>query len=161
MCGKMNNQICDTTQLTLRTAGVHPELNNSSEMICLTEFEKNLVDYHEIFNIMTIIMKENNGMGIAGVQVGFNKRCFIMKSNNISRVFVNPTIISSSQRSNEYVEGCLSIKGYVRKTNRPAEIELEYYDEYCIYNKKIFTGLEAICIQHELDHLDGKLINDY
>jgi peptide deformylase len=70
------------------------------------------------------------------------------------KVFINPQIISKTGTI-EYEEGCLSVTGIYAKVTRAAEIELKYQDEvgheYC----DSFSDLAAICIQHEIDHLDG------
>jgi peptide deformylase len=106
------------------------------------------------------------GIGLAAVQVGVLKRLIVI---DISRenekknplFLVNPKIISKSNNTSIYEEGCLSLPGYFAEIERPAECEVEYID-YDGKKKKIKTnGLLATCIQHEVDHLNGKLFIDY
>ena len=106
------------------------------------------------------------GIGLAAVQVGVLKRLIVI---DISRenekknplFLVNPKIISKSNNTSIYEEGCLSLPGYFAEIERPAECEVEYFD-YDGKKKKIKTnGLLATCIQHEVDHLNGKLFIDY
>lgn len=114
---------------------------------------------------MAEIMYANNGIGLAAIQVNVQKRLFIM---DISRedepknllVFVNPEIIN---KSGEVVgeEGCLSVPGIFERVIRSEIIKLKFQD--IKGNEHIIDcdGLMSVCIQHEIDHLDGKVFVEY
>tara|TARA_A100001015_G_scaffold286544_1_gene355371 strand:+ start:329 stop:853 length:525 start_codon:yes stop_codon:yes gene_type:complete len=110
-------------------------------------------------------MYNSKGIGLAAVQVGILKRILVIdvsskdqKKNPMS--FINPIIRKVSDETSVYEEGCLSIPDTFIEIERPKICEVEYID----FNgkKKIFKceGLLSTCIQHEINHLDGKLIID-
>lgn len=94
----------------------------------------------------------HSALGLAANQCGVNVRAFSM---NVSepKVFFNPVITSTFKRSNG-VEGCLSFPGLFLKVTRAARIMLSWEDETGEHNEQ-FSGMEARCIQHEIDHLNG------
>lgn len=105
-------------------------------------------------------MNEDKGMGLAANQLGIMKRFFVMKDNK-GRVweFVNPEIINSEQQC--YMpEGCLSAPGVSAQVNRARCVTVKAQDrngeEFMVHCE----DYEAICIQHELDHLDGVFFLD-
>lgn len=108
-------------------------------------------------------MYEERGVGLAATQVDFHRRLFVADCSEQAddpRVFINPEIV---QRIGEVdsEEGCLSIPG-VRETVRRAElVQVRAHDVEGKPFELEADGLLAICIQHELDHLDGKLFIDY
>ena len=106
------------------------------------------------------------GIGLAAIQIGIPKRIIVMdisreKENKNPMYFVNPVIKNQNSNLSTYEEGCLSVPNIFVEVDRPSACEVEYLD----YNgeKKILKveGLLATCIQHECDHLDGKLMLDY
>ena len=106
-----------------------------------------------------------NGIGLAAPQVGVKKRIVIvdLKENNKSSpvIFINPVIIKESRERAVNEEGCLSIPGYYAEVERAKEVDVEWYDLEGEKITKTFSGLFSICIQHEIDHLDGILFIDY
>lgn len=106
-----------------------------------------------------------NGIGLAAPQVGVKKRIVIvdLKENNKSSpvIFINPVIIKESRERLVNEEGCLSIPGYYAEVERAKEVDVEWYDLEGEKVTKTFSGLFSICIQHEIDHLDGILFIDY
>ena len=108
-------------------------------------------------------MREERGIGLAATQVNVHKRVIVMDvsdEQNEPRVFINPEIIEQQGKMiNE--EGCLSVPNNYAKVERAEEITVKAQDE----NGDEFTlsaqGLLAVCIQHEMDHLKGKLFVDY
>ena len=106
-----------------------------------------------------------NGIGLAAPQVGVKKRIVIvdLKENNKSSpvIFINPVIIKESRERAVNEEGCLSIPGYYAEVERAKEVDVEWYDLEGEKVTKTFSGLFSICIQHEIDHLDGILFIDY
>ena len=113
---------------------------------------------------MIKIMYKNYGVRLAAVQVGYQRRIFVMdctRSGNNPQVFINPEIHKKSKESMIDFEGCLSAPGKKGEVRRYLRITLNYQDEKGEEQTKTFYNLAARCIQHELDHLDGKLCIDY
>ena len=104
---------------------------------------------------MLKFMRRNQGIGLAAPQVGMPLRMFVMEIGGENRACWNPRIVSSSQESSQYTEGCLSFPGEYCNITRPAEIEVEYQNCRGDMRRETLTGLWARCFQHELDHLDG------
>lgn len=104
------------------------------------------------------------GIGIAAPQVGVEKRVAIMDvrtrdPKKFREVLINPVILHSEGRVISR-EGCMSLPDYTATLNRLEKVTLEWRDINGKTRRRIFTGIEAICLQHELDHLEGKLILD-
>ncbi len=111
-------------------------------------------------------MYSARGIGLAAIQIGIPKRIIVMDLSKEDekkepRYFVNPIIKNKNEELATYEEGCLSVPGQFAEIQRPNKCDVEYLD----YDgkKKILhaTGLLATCIQHELDHCNGKLFIDY
>jgi len=107
------------------------------------------------------IMHDGDGVGLAAPQVGVPQRIFIVHiDGDKRRLFVNPEIIETSQEVVEYEEGCLSFPGLYFTVKRPAAVKIQAFNE----KGKPFTldadGFLARVVQHEYDHLDGKLFID-
>lgn len=122
----------------------------------ITQEHKKLAE--EMFETMI----EANGVGLAAPQIGLSIRMFvIIADDDVRRVFINPQIISTSEEMVPYEEGCLSIPEVYESILRPKKITVQAFDE----NGKPFTleadGFLARVIQHEYDHLDGKLFIDH
>ena len=123
-------------------------------------------DEQTLMDDMLETMYDAKGIGLAAIQIGVPKRIIVL---DISRndnekspmYFVNPIIINKATEQSTYEEGCLSVPNQFAEIDRPNKCEVEYLD----YNgeKKLLKaeGLLAICIQHELDHLEGILFIDY
>ena len=120
----------------------------------------------KLINDLFETMYQSNGIGLAAVQVGILKRILVIdiskkdeKKKPLS--LINPIIKSFSNETSIYEEGCLSIPDTFIEIERPKMCEVEYID----INGKIRTlkcdGLLSTCIQHEINHLDGKLIIDF
>ena len=113
---------------------------------------------------MIKIMYKNYGVGLAAVQVGYQSRIFVMdctRAGESPQVFINPEIHKKSKESMIDFEGCLSAPGKRGEVRRYLRITLNYQDEKGEEQTKTFYNLAARCVQHELDHLDGKLCIDY
>ena len=111
-------------------------------------------------------MYEVQGIGLAGPQVGILKRIFVMdcgekNKNATPHICINPEINWVSDQKNTYEEGCLSIPNFYGEIERPAEINLRCLNEHGQFVEHHFEGMEAICAQHEIDHLNGILFIDY
>ncbi len=115
------------------------------------------------FKEMIDIMYDNSGCGLAANQVGLLFRIFVMdfSSDHSSPIFVaNPEIIEFSSQTHEIEEGCLSLPGISHMVTRPKIISLRYFDENGHLQERVFSDLASSCVQHEIDHLDGKLFPD-
>ena len=113
---------------------------------------------------MARAMYQHHGIGLAAIQVGYQLRMFVMdcsRSGDNSQVFINPEIIEKSIETLRDTEGCLSAPDRRGDVKRHIRIILKYQDQDGKEQKKTFYNLEARCIQHEMDHLDGKLCIDY
>ena len=118
-------------------------------------------EIRKLIDDMFDTMIELNGVGLAGPQAGISKRLFVViADDDVRRVFINPQIIQTSQEMCDYDEGCLSIPQVYETIQRPAKVTVQALNE----KGKPFTleadGLLARIIQHENDHLDGKLFID-
>ena len=121
----------------------------------------------KIANHMMEAMLKAPGVGLAANQVGILKQIvtinFEDKENNkkINYILFNPSIIQYSKDTSLMEEGCLSLPDQYADVERPKEIILEYMDEKEKLIKKQIDGYEARILQHEIDHLSGKLFVDY
>ena len=108
-------------------------------------------------------MKDENGIGLAATQVNRHVRMFILdvsENGDDPHVFINPEIINKEgSMINE--EGCLSVPYCYAKVERAEKVTMKALDKNGEEFVKEAEGLMAICMQHELDHLDGKLFVDY
>ena len=106
------------------------------------------------------------GIGLAAIQVGVPKRILVIDiarddeaRNPLS--FINPEIIEPTETLNSFEEGCLSVPGFNETISRPDKIDLTYQDLKGNIHHEQPEGLLTVCIQHEMDHLEGKLMVDY
>jgi peptide deformylase len=109
-------------------------------------------------------MYENNGIGLAANQVGYNRRIFVMDTSNERdnpQVFINPIVKSKNNKKIKDIEGCLSCPGEDVKVSRSVSINLEWFCEHGKPQHKTFYYLPCVVVQHEMDHLNGKLITDH
>ncbi len=105
-------------------------------------------------------MNDHKGIGLAAPQVGINEQIFVADVGDGPRAFINP-VISQKKGSDAMEEGCLSIPGVTVKVKRPKKIFVRYIDEHNNKAECFCDGLLAKVVQHETDHLNGKLIIDY
>lgn len=107
------------------------------------------------------------GIGLAAPQIGVLSRILVMdcvKDENADPrpiVLVNPEILWASDEMGTYEEGCLSIPDQYGDVDRPAVVKVAWTDLDGAAQEETFDGLWATCVQHEIDHLDGKLFIDY
>jgi len=111
-------------------------------------------------------MYEAPGIGLAAIQVGVPLRIVTMdvskkEDEKEPRVFINPEITWSSEESNVYEEGCLSIPDVHEDVERPARVKVRWLDLDGKPHEEEASGLFATCIQHEIDHLNGVLFIDH
>lgn len=137
-------------------------LNDSDET--LRKISKPVVDFDdrlfELIEDMKDTLAKAEGAGLAAVQVGVLKRLFIMHAGKEERECINPVIIKQEGINKIKVEACLSVPGKCGYVERPEKVWVEYQDRTGKKVQKKFTGFEAKCYCHELDHLDGILYTD-
>ena len=109
-------------------------------------------------------MKDAQGIGLAATQIDVHLRVIVMNlgEDDIGpRVFINPEIEALDDSVDPYEEGCLSVPGFYEKVDRPAHVMIRALDGEGKAFEEEAHGLLAVCIQHEIDHLEGKLFVDY
>ena len=132
--------------------------------------EKVTPEIRKLADDMFETMYEAPGIGLAAIQVAQPLRLITMdlakkneegEINPQPRVFINPEILSLSEETSIYEEGCLSIPEYYEEVERPARVRLRFTDLDGKVHEEEAGGLYATCIQHEIDHLNGVLFVDY
>jgi peptide deformylase len=113
---------------------------------------------------MTETMYEAPGIGLAATQVDVHERIIVIDTSeekNQLLVFINPEIVGQSEDTKIFDEGCLSVPGIYEDVERPDRVRVKALDENGQSFTKDCDGLLAVCIQHEIDHLDGKVFVQY
>lgn len=115
-------------------------------------------------------MYEAEGIGLAAPQIGLNKRIFVIdlepladddaKYAGFKKVFINPQITEYIGEEVKMEEGCLSIPGIHEAVSREGTIRIQYFDENFVKYDEVYSDFFARCIQHEYDHIEGKLFID-
>ena len=110
------------------------------------------------------------GVGLAAPQVGLSMRLFVIDATpfdydepelkDFKKVFINATILEETGEEWAFNEGCLSIPDVREDVTRKSTVKLSYYDEDWKHYEETFTGMAARIIQHEYDHIEGKLFTD-
>ena len=122
-------------------------------------------ELRELAADMLETMYDAPGIGLAAPQVGVLDRLIVMDcvkdGDPEPYAMFNPEIVASSDETNVYEEGCLSIPDIYAEVTRPAEVEVRWLSLDGKEQQEVFKGLWATCVQHEIDHLDGKLFIDY
>jgi peptide deformylase len=116
-------------------------------------------------------MYDAPGIGLAAIQVGVPKRVLVIDLQEPAeeggepvkdpRVFINPEILTTSKQDVPYTEGCLSIPDQYADVDRPDRIKARWLDEAGAQHEQEIDGLLAVCLQHEMDHLEGVLFIDH
>jgi len=123
----------------------------------------------ELIDNMYETMYDSNGIGLAAPQIGLPIRLFIVDGSPIDDIepqgfkqtFINPVIVEEWGEAWKYEEGCLSIPTVHENVLRKPELKIKYYDEQFQLHEKSFKGMAARIIQHEYDHIEGKLFIDH
>ena len=124
-------------------------------------------ELQQLVDDMIETMHVATGIGLAAPQVGVLERLIVVdcvKDEGAAPrpiVMFNPRVVSASDATSTYEEGCLSIPDQYADVERPKMVEVEWLDRDGKLQKEEFDGLWATCVQHEIDHLDGKLFIDY
>ncbi|HEY0214555.1 MAG TPA: peptide deformylase [Paenirhodobacter sp.] len=150
--------------MTLRPILIHPDPR--LKKLC-TPVGTIDADIRKLADDMLATMYDAPGVGLAAPQVGVLKRLFVMdcvKDKDAApapMVLIDPEITWVSDETNVYEEGCLSIPDQYAEVTRPKEVRLRWLGLDGQAHEEQFDGLWATCVQHENDHLDGKLFIDY
>jgi len=138
-----------------------PRLKHKSSNIEI--FDKKLKTI--VKNMYETLYASGNGIGLAAPQVDIRKRIVVIDLNVDGKsspiTFINPKIIKFSDEKFINQEGCLSVPEYYADVERAKEVTVEWLDDLGSKYKKKLSGLLSICIQHEIDHLDGILFIDH
>jgi peptide deformylase len=105
-------------------------------------------------------MKEANGMGLAAPQINISLRLAVVEFEGKRTVYINPSLTSLSKDKVLFEEGCLSLPQQFFWIERSTQITVRYTDEHGVERKGKLSGIMAIALQHEIDHLEGTLIID-
>jgi len=143
---------------------IHPDPRLKTKCDPVTSFDAEL---KQLSKDMLETMYDAPGIGLAASQVGVLKRILVMdcatkeEEEPQPMVLVNPEILETSDEMSTYNEGCLSIPEQYDDVKRPAEVTVKYFTVDGEEVTQHFDGLWSTCVQHEIDHLDGKLFIDY
>lgn len=121
-------------------------------------------DVRHLLDDMFETMYDAGGIGLAATQINVHLRIVVMdlsEERNEPRVFINPDVVPLTEDGHTYQEGCLSVPGFYEDVIRPERCLIKAIDREGNPFEEEATGLLAVCIQHELDHLNGKLFVDY
>ena len=150
--------------MTTRPILIHPDPRLKKRCDPVTEVTEEL---RLAADEMLETMYDAPGVGLAGPQVGLMKRILVMdcvkdpEATPRPMVLLNPEITWSSETLKTYEEGCLSIPDQYADVTRPAEVKVRWLGLDGRVAEEQFAGLWATCVQHEIDHLNGRLFIDY
>ena len=150
--------------MTIRPILIHPDPRLKTVAEPVGEITAEL---RALADDMLETMYDAPGIGLAAPQIGVLKRLLVMdcvKEEGAAprpMALFNPEIIWASDDMNTYEEGCLSIPEQYAEVDRPAEVQVRWIDPSGAQHEEHFKGLWATCVQHEIDHLNGKLFIDY
>jgi peptide deformylase len=127
-------------------------------------------DLKQLIEDMFETMHNANGIGLAAPQIGKSIRLFVVDGTimddepamaDFKKVFINPVILEENGLPWEYEEGCLSIPNIREKISRLEKLRVRYFDQDWNPLEEEYDGLKARVIQHEYDHIEGKMFVDY
>ena len=148
----------------IRPILLHPDSRLKKKAVNIENIDDALINLAED---MMETMYDAPGIGLAAPQVGILERLIVMDcakkedEDPDQFIMVNPIITTSSEEKNIYEEGCLSIPEHFAEITRPQLIQVEWVDLEGKQHTQEFDGLKSTCLQHEIDHLNGKLFIDY
>ncbi len=134
------------------------------------EIAKGEMDVKAFAQDMFETMEAASGIGLAAPQIGKSIRFFVVDASaleeqpelkDFKKVFINPTILKEEGKEWDFEEGCLSIPNIREDVWRKEKLRLHYFDEEWVEHEEEFDGMKARIIQHEYDHIEGKLFIDY
>ncbi len=135
------------------------------------EIDASYPNLKELIENMWDTMYKAEGCGLAAPQIGLNIRLFVVDANELvdsypecagfKKVFINAEIIEESEEEMTFREGCLSLPGISEEVKRPKTIRIKYLDENLEQHDEVISGVNAICTQHEYDHIEGHVFIDH
>lgn len=152
------------TPMSIRPILIHPDPRLKKVAAPVDEITDKI---RTLAEDMLETMYDAPGIGLAAPQVGVSVRMIVMdcvKEDGAPprpMVLMNPEVIGSSDDETVYEEGCLSIPEQYAEVTRPSEVDVRWLSLDGEVHEEHFDGLWATCVQHEIDHLDGKLFIDY
>lgn len=139
----------------------YPDPRLKTVAVPVTRFDERL---RRLVADMAETMYEAPGVGLAATQVDVHERLLVIdvsENKDQLRVFINPEIVRASDERVECEEGCLSVPGVYDAVTRPAMVRVRAQDEHGDTFELDCEGLLAVCVQHEMDHLLGKVFVEY
>jgi peptide deformylase len=118
-------------------------------------------DLKDLLSLMSDEMYKSGGIGLAATQVGVGLSVFVIDVGDGIQMFVNPEIIEASAKKTRLEEGCLSLPGITVGVRRPEKVKVRAYNGDGKMFTRAYDGIAAKAVQHEMDHLKGKLIIDH
>jgi len=115
---------------------------------------------HQLIYDMAYTMYHKKGVGLAAPQVGVSQSVIVVEIDRGIIPLINPVILESNDLMYSFDEGCLSVPGYFEKRKRPQKVLVEYQTAGNVIAQDEFQGLAAFIVQHEIDHLCGKVFVD-
>jgi peptide deformylase len=138
------------------------------------EVEKGSLDLAAFVQDMFDTMYAAHGVGLAAPQIGKGVRVFVVDGTTLDeeedegedmtgfkKVFINPVMVEEKGEKWEFEEGCLSIPNIRENVSRKQKVTIRYQDENWNQKEEVYEGIKARIIQHEYDHLEGKMFIDY
>lgn len=135
----------------------YPDARLKTVATAVTQFDDALRDF---IRDLSETMYSADGVGLAATQVDRHERILVMdvsEARDQLLVLINPSVHWASDEWQRFEEGCLSVPGIYDEVERPAEVRINAVDEQGVPFELEASGLLAICVQHEIDHLDGKV----
>jgi len=161
--------------MAIREILIHPD-DHLREVARDVEFPLN-DEIKQLIKDLADTMYDAPGVGLASTQVGVPLRVavtdILWRSEEVRhdendaggqrdlKVWINPEFLWKSDEMATWEEGCLSVPEYYADVSRPAAVRLRWFDEEGARHESDFEGFQAVALQHEFDHLDGKLFIDY
>jgi peptide deformylase len=139
----------------------HKGLRAEAEPVDTLVWEEDSEDLLQLCEDLRDTLKAYNAQGLAATQIGLTKRVIVIKDGASSRVLINPEIQQKEGEMIDSLEGCLSFPGVRVRIKRFDEVVVEYLDDGGVGEALAFTGVEAVAIQHEIDHLNGVVMIDH
>jgi peptide deformylase len=140
---------------------IYPDLRLNKVAKPVSVFDARL---RQLLSDMTETMYDARGVGLAAPQVGVAERILIVdvsEERQAPQIFINPAIITTDGENVLHEEGCLSVPGVYEPVERPARVSVRAQDASGKWFEITAEGMMAVCLQHEIDHLDGKMFVDY
>jgi len=152
--------------ITSASMTVHPILTVPDPRLKLVSKPVERVDdaLRTLMDDMVETMYDADGIGLAAIQIGVDSRVIVMdlsEKRDSPRYFVNPVVTPLTEETRPYSEGCLSIPEVYDEVERPVRVSVSYLDYDGNAREEVAEDLFAVCIQHEMDHLEGVLFIDY